>query len=186
MADLGEGRGEDEVLEDDLEDEVIGDDELWGVDEPPEELFDNENGFPCHGYLYGQPIPVLRLIPRERWRAALAPLRPKVRTAAADTVEYKDISEVLALIGDLMIADGEARHAARSTPSPAIAAGSPPGATRQFGTRQINFRISADQYERLGRAAALYGMRPGTLARAMTMSGVERALYEERRVREGA
>ena len=44
-------------------------------------------------------------------------------------------------------------------------------------------RLGAKEYERLVAAARLFAMRPSTLARVLTVRGVDRALYEEQRDR---
>jgi predicted HTH domain antitoxin len=47
----------------------------------------------------------------------------------------------------------------------------------------VNFRLGAEEHDRLATAARLFAMRPSTLARVLTMRGVDRALYEKRRDR---
>lgn len=149
-------------------------------DEPDDE---SEHGFPIRGYAWGQPIPALDRIPRERWREVMAPLRPMARKSAANAVALGGISAALALVGELEIADAAPQAAALDAPPPRLPAGSPPKHPNA-SSRQINFRLAAGQYERLVRAAGLYGVRPTTLARMMTVAGVDRALYEARRAHE--
>jgi hypothetical protein len=47
----------------------------------------------------------------------------------------------------------------------------------------VNLRLGAEEHDRLAGAARPFAMRPSTLARMLTMRGVDRALYEERRDR---
>jgi hypothetical protein len=75
-----------------------------------------------------------------------------------------------------MIDDAESR--AFNALPPAV----PGGATLAPGpARQVGFRLGPDDYERLQRAARLYAMRPSTLARLLTVRGVNLALHEARR-----
>jgi hypothetical protein len=171
---------------DEDEQEFEDDDEEFDADD---EFFDrgeaDGHGFPVSGYQYGQPVPVLRLIPKERWREVMAPLGPAARRAAANSADSEDISVAMALVGELAIADGAGKAAALTSPPPAVP-GATPGPHVCRGSRQINFRLGPTQYERLVQAAAIFRMRPTTLARVLTVSGVDRALYEERRARQEA
>jgi hypothetical protein len=62
--------------------------------------------------------------------------------------------------------------------------GMPDGAPSARGAaRRVSFRLGAEAHDRLLAAARLFAMRPSTLARVLTVRGVDRALYEERRGR---
>jgi hypothetical protein len=163
------------------DDEEYGDDgDLAGLlsdslRAPAEPLI--HRGQPIVGYNDGEPIPDLARIPREGWRAALAPLRRHTRQLSRATVVTVDDARVAGiLVGDLMSDDPAART------FNARPAALPRGGTLARGTgHQVNFRIGPDDYERLQRAAQLYAMRPSTLARALTVRGVNLALHDERR-----
>src|SRR3954451_19169919 len=63
-------------------------------------------GLPIVGYNDGEPIPNLARIPREGWRAALAPLRRHTRQLSRATVVTVDDARVAGiLVGDLMSDD---------------------------------------------------------------------------------
>lgn len=58
--------------------------------------------------------------------------------------------------------------------------------TRTLATgrlRTVSFRLGPDEHTRLLAAARLFGMRPTSLARLLTVRGVDPALHEERRDR---
>lgn len=118
----------------------------------------------------GEDVPDLTRIPPERWAAALRPLRPSARIMAASN---------LAQGGPLRLA---ALDLARTLPGPApaapVVAQRPEVPTRPAASRQVNLRLPAHQHEDLARAAALVGMRPTALARALVISGVNRTLAE--------
>jgi hypothetical protein len=133
-------------------------------------------GMPIHGWHGGDPVPDLDRIPKERWREVLAPLRHATRQWAKAATQ-SDVVAAGILVGELSQEDGAARHRAVSAPPP----GMPAGAALARGPgHQVNFRIGHDEFERLAEAARLFAMRPTTLARVLTMRGVERALYEHR------
>lgn len=69
------------------------------------------------------------------------------------------------------------RAAARPRGLPAPGVSQAPG---RPVSRQVNFRISPHQHERLAEAAQRIGAKPGQLARILTMRGVEHMLWEER------
>ncbi len=139
------------------------------------------DGIPIRGNYGGEPVPDLNRIPRERWREVLAPLSdPTRRQARAAVQSMEDVIAAGILLGELLIADCGARARARDTAPPRMPAGSPPA---KGAGRQVNFRLGPDEHARLLQAAKLFGMRPTALARAMTVRGVDRALYDARRDR---
>jgi hypothetical protein len=142
-------------------------------DEPP--LV--HDGMPIAEWYAGEPVPALDRIARERWREVLAPLRHRTRLRARDRT-HSDVSAAGVLVGELLLDDGDGVARAASAPPPAMPRGALPA--RRGGPRQVNFRLSADEYARLEEVARLFAMRPTTLARALTVRGVDRALYEER------
>lgn len=139
----------------------------------------DETGMPIRGHHYGEPAPDLRRIPRERWRSALAPLSGRARRVAAATVSGPDdVLDVMQLIGELMLEDPLAPRE-RPVPVPRTPRAGPPPA--RGASRQVSFRLGAHEHAQLVRAAGLFALRPAVLARLLTVRGVERALYEERR-----
>ncbi|MEA2157495.1 MAG: hypothetical protein QOE11_3635 [Solirubrobacteraceae bacterium] len=135
-------------------------------------------GMPISGWHFGEPIPDLDRIPQERWREALAPLRRGTRQMARAHCQ-SDVQAAGILIGELMLEDGEATWRAMETPPPAMPrAGAPPS---RRSAEQVNFRLTADEHQRLVTAARIYAMRPTALARLLTVRGVDRALHEHRR-----
>jgi hypothetical protein len=160
---------EDDQL--DHEDDDLDDDESWPVYAEPPQMHD---GMPIRGWHRGEPIPDLDRIPQARWRAVLAPLRHGTRQVAMSGTQ-RDFMAAAILVGDLSLDDGPA-----DTTPPGMPAGAPP---RRGARPQVNFRLGPDEHDRLVATARLFAMRPSTLARVLTMRGVDRALYEERRDR---
>jgi hypothetical protein len=160
----------DDELDADVDDDDDGDE--WAVPvEPPQ----THDGMPIRGWHYGEPIPDLDRIPQERWREVLAPLRRGTRRVAMSGTQ-RDFRSAAILVGELLADDGRVDLGA----PPAMPTGAPPA--REAG-RQVNFRLGATEHDRLVAAARLFAMRPATLARVLTVRGVDRALYEERRDR---
>ena len=158
-------------------DAVDDDDALLGPESLPQRMHGN---IPIRGYNRGEPIPDLSKVPQERWREVLTPLSAYTRGLAKGTVgSMADAMAVNALVGELIV----------SAPPPSLAAAAPPlprsvaDPPARGGRHQVNFRLSADEHARLTQLARAFGMRPGPLARLLTVRGVERALYEERRDR---
>lgn len=160
------------AFDDDDEDDD-DDDGAPPVADPPR----MHDGIPIRGWYGGEPVPDLDRIPQERWREVLAPLRRATRQWAAAGTQ-SDVVAATILVSQLADADSAARHRAVSAPPPGMPAGAPPA--RGAG-RQVNFRLGPDEFERVAEAARLFAMRPTTLARVLTMRGVDRALYEHRR-----
>jgi len=139
------------------------------------------DGIPICGYRGGEPIPDLGLLPRERWRDALRPLSGATQLVAQSTVRTVADAQVAgALVGELMLEGAAAAARAREAAPPRMPTGAPPV---RGSSRQVNYRLGAHEHARLLEAARLFGMRPTTLARVLTVRGVDRALYEERRDR---
>src|SRR5918912_315670 len=67
----------------------------------------DEPGFPIRSYLRGEPVPELGRIEPRRWRAILAPLSRRTRTAAIHTVRGPEQHrKLMVLLGELMLEDG--------------------------------------------------------------------------------
>jgi hypothetical protein len=135
------------------------------------------DGMPISGWHRGEPIPALDRIPQDRWREVLAPLSRATRQFAR-SASQSDVIAAGILIGELSLEDGDARARAEAAPPPPMPAGAPPA---RGDRRQVNFTLGPEEHERLREAARLFAMRPTTLARVLTVRGVERALYEHRR-----
>jgi hypothetical protein len=103
----------------------------------------------------------------------LAPLRRATRRVAMSGTQ-RDVRSAAVLVGELLADD---RRGDLEEP-PAMPAGAPPA--RGAG-RQVNLRLGPAEHDRLVAAARLFAMRPATLARVLTVRGVDRAPYEERR-----
>ena len=136
------------------------------------------DGVPIRGYYLGEPVPDLNALPRERWADVLRPLRERTRryaVAGLRTQEAYVAGQIL--VSDLTLQDGAARSRARQAAPPRMPGGAPPTKGSQ---RQVNFRLGPDEHARPRKAAELFGMPPTTLARVLTVRGVDAALYEER------
>jgi|GEM_PF-6829329 len=157
------------------DDDDDADDADLGVPAGQEPL--THEGLLICGWNRGEPIPALDRIAQERSRDVLRPLRHVTRQMAQGATQrgFVFASE---LVGELWLADGDARDRAVSAPPPAMPAGARPPRRR---AHQMNFRLAPDEYDRLAEAAKLFAMSPTTLARVLTARGVDRALYEARR-----
>ena len=153
----------------------LDDDPLLGPEPLPQRM---HGDIPIRGYNRGEPIPDLSVLPQERWREVLTPLSPYTRQFAKGTVgSIADAMAVNALVGELIISAPAPSLDAAPPPLPRAVADPPVRGPR----RQVNFRLSPGEHARLTQLARAFGMRPGALARLLTVRGVERALYEERR-----
>jgi hypothetical protein len=151
------------------------DDDVAPIADPPR----MHEGLPIREWHYGEPIPDLDRIPKERWREVLRPLRHATRQMARAYTQ-SDVITAGQLVGELWLADAEATARAVDAPPPHMPAGEPPPPVRRRG-HQVNFRLGPDEHARLAEAAELFAMAPTTLARVLTVRGVNRALYEKRR-----
>jgi hypothetical protein len=142
------------------------------TDDPPEGPFGSE------------PIPDLSRLPEEQWLDALRPLSRNDRIRAQNTLPLERVEAAMALIGDLICEEGAARARTRAAPPARMPSGDPPPIGHSPPSeprRQVNFRLGPDEHARLIAAARLFGMRPGVLARVLTVRGVDRALHDARR-----
>ena len=158
-----------------LDDEWLDDEDLLPAAAPEAPRMHGD--IPITGYNRGEPIPDLRRLPQERWREVLKPLRPfNRRRAVASAATPADASAALALVGGLMLEDPPPGALPPATPMP----GQVP-APQRGSSRQVNFRLGPEEHSRLVEAALVYGLRPGTFARLLTVRGVDAAMYEKRR-----
>jgi hypothetical protein len=157
-----------------FDDGVIADEAIED-DEPR-----THDGIPITGYYRGEPIPDLNALAQDRWLEVLRPLSHWPRAHAIARVRTAEQARVaLAIKGQLWLEDGPPPSLADDAVPP-MPAGAPPA---RGASRQINFRLGPDEHASLVEAARLFAMRPTTLARVLTVRGVSRALYEERRHR---
>jgi hypothetical protein len=167
----------DRVEDDRFEDGGFDDDEIDEVLDDDEPRF--HGGLPISGYYRGEPIPDLNALPQERWLEVLRPLSFWPRTHAVSRLRaIEDVDVALAIKGQLLVEDGRRSRSLDDGPPPRLPAGAPPP---RGASRQINFRLGPAEHADLLKAARLFGMRPTTLARLLTVRGVNGALYEERR-----
>lgn len=150
-------------------------------------------GFPVVGVRAGRPIPRLDRVPKERWRELLAPLSDRDRRWAATRYYERpdctddDYDEALVIVMDLWINDGKREDAVHGTvpslPEPGEAGDLK---HRPRRAKQVGFRLGPGDHQSLTEAAELFGMRPATLARVLTIRGVHAALSKERILRSEA
>lgn len=176
---LGDDRfDEDRLADDEFEDELLADVLASGDPGPPQ----MHDGIPISGYYGGEPIPDLGRLSQELWLEVLRPLSQRARREAKHSVRTVAEAQVAdAIVGELIVDDAVALRRAEEAPPPRMPAGAPPA--RGAG-RQVNFRLGPHEHALLREAARLFAMRPTTLARVLTVRGVDRALYEERRARD--
>jgi hypothetical protein len=161
---------------DELDDVDDVDDDLSLALEPA--IPDMHDDIPIRGYNRGEPIPDLGRLPQDRWREALIPLSPRTRHLAQGTVAtVADAIAANILVGGLIVEAPPPQLRVRP-PSMPRAVADPPA---RGGRRQVNFRLGPDEHARLLEAARTFGMRPGALARLLTVRGVDRALRDARR-----
>ena len=138
------------------------------------------NGIPFRGWHYGHPIPDLERLSEDRWPEALRQVPSDVRwTAARRLARPEDAPKVVALILDIDGEDAARRKAldrAVAFPPPLPGARAPARARRR--QRQINFRLTADEHDRVAEAATLLGMKPTAFARLLTLRGTWQVIAE--------
>jgi len=144
---------------------------------------DDEPRFPTTGGRKLHPIPDLKRIPPDQWRAALEATHPSVRQYAVRTAMGIDLASgaradaLVAEIGreERATRDRAAEVAAwpRRLPRPDV--GAPP---RRSQPRQVNFRLCDAEHAELVRAGELLGLRATQVARLLTLRGVHQILRE--------
>jgi hypothetical protein len=140
----------------------------------------SHDGMPITGYNRGEPLPDLSRIPQDGWPDALRPLSPLSRRLSLNSAPFETVRAAMAVVGGLMIEDGPPPDRRPMGAPPRVPAGDPPP---RGASRQVNFRLGPGEHARLVEAAQLYALRPAALARLLTVRGIDRALYEERRDR---
>ena len=147
---------------------------------PPPEWDGTYGTMPRTRKLFGPSVPDLSRIPEERWAEVLLPLTERERSDAVynhllgarihRAVALRDAlpSGFVASVGRDSLSEGTAIPA----PTPA----------RTPGSRQLNLRISPEQYARLEQAAAQLGEKPTVLARLLVVNGVNRIFADHARL----
>jgi hypothetical protein len=154
--------------------------ELDDLDPHGDDVYDDlPPDFPVAFIRDGHKVPDLSELPRERWEEVLRWCAPRVRELA--TMTTRGQADNVAAQWILFQLHGE-EHTRREA---ALKESAPPPAPpplrdlqRRSDVRQVNFRVSAAQYEDLERAARAYGVSCPRLAMMLTMRGVRRARGE--------
>ena len=144
---------------------------------------EHEAGYAVAEWLDGQPVPDLNAIAEERWLEILGPLTHRVRKRAAYIVRDPESNRRASLLVTTLEleAAGERHDTERRASRPSrLPIPEVPLVASRPSSRQVNFRISTTQHERLAEAARRVGVKPGQLARMLTLRGVEHMLWEER------
>lgn len=136
---------------------------------------------PIRAWMAGHPVPDLERLPRERWEEALRQIPRFVRSRAIFTAEER-WGEAGKLVSEIESDEDERRIAADARvafPPPVPGRGATP-APRARGGRQVNFRLSPADHQRLADAAELLGLKVAQLARLLALRGVAQILEEAR------
>jgi hypothetical protein len=147
--------------------EAESDDDVYDDIPPP---------FPVAYVTHGRPVPDLDAIPHDEGKEVLAWCEPWVRTCAIGTTTSHDDNVAAQWALHELSLDAHVRRQealARSAPPPAPLVSH---AVLRRDRRQLNFRVSDEEYEEIDRAARAYGVSAPRLARMLTIRGVRRAL----------
>lgn len=122
----------------------------------------------------GELVPDLSALEPEHWHGALASVSRAAQYEAIETVESELRSLAQTIVRYLpatprRTVGTDALDEPAHRPRPAVP-------TARHGRRQVNFRLSLDEHDRLLEAADRLGMSPTGLARAFCVSGTNRAL----------
>ena len=127
-------------------------------------------------------VPDFREIPRDRWEEAMRtiPQHRRVRAVQGLGLPTEDVVPLVELaMSDLPPAPSDlARAAVMANPK---LAPTPPRERVRSADRQVNFRITRDQYADLATAAELLGYSPSKLARELVCAGALRVIEEANR-----
>lgn len=112
-------------------------------------------------------LPDLRDMSEEERIEALVPLTERERRLAVERIPDLDIAEGLALVGYAL-----ARTPVQgAVPTPRLPVPEVERASRRVW-RQLNVKLSDEQYDAVARAAKRNGLRPTQLARMLVLRGV--------------
>jgi hypothetical protein len=153
------------------------------VDAPGHGTSESTHRFPTLGGRTLHPVPDLRRIPREQWRAALKWAHSSVRYTAAQTAMAIDLESgaradrLAAEVNreEREMRDRAAQAAAWPPPLPTPDTGRPTNRRRPL---QVSFRLSPEEHGDLVRAADLLGLTHGRAARMVVVRCVRQVLRE--------
>jgi hypothetical protein len=139
--------------------------------------------FPIAGWSGEHPVLDLTQIPRERWPEAMRLVSGRGRYLAMSRLETVPLRTAASRVRDDVDAEErDRRRRARERmafPPPLPGAqGGLPETRRSPAQPQVNFRLSRRQHELVKEAADLVGLKPGQLARVLTLRGVGQVLAE--------
>jgi hypothetical protein len=137
---------------------------------------------PVKGFRWGHPVPDLTAIPEEHWLAVLIEAHPLTYPAARAGLHGDQVRRAAIACGQAIME----RPPPRETPVAAFQAAAYPQGIPGIDVRppsiepprQVNFRLSAEEYEQLQRTARLLGVRPSAAARLLAIRGVQQVLRE--------
>jgi hypothetical protein len=151
------------------------------------------DGHPIEQHVNGEPLPDLRKVPREQWRAALLPLSPLQRRTV-----LTQSGAPMPVVAELMYETGMHDHVVKEAALDVISRSGSPDASGDLAlspelaaeregrrarttSRQVNLRLDPGEYAELERSARAVGLKPTQLARQLVLTGVRRIRYEQRR-----
>ncbi len=143
------------------------DDDIYDDISPP---------FPVACVSNGDLVPDLDAIPKSEWKDVLGWCEPHVRSRAVATTKTHEDNVAAQWVLHQLGADAHSRRRA------ALAESAPPPvpvvsrAVVRRNIRQVNFRVSDEEYDLLDRAARAYGVSAPRLARMLAIRGATRAL----------
>lgn len=122
----------------------------------------------------GELVPDLSALAPEQWHAALSSVSRAAQGRATETLPG-DVRPLAQTIVRYLPATPARRPPTHAIDDP-VHRPVPRLPTPQGGRRQVNFRLSAVEHDRLVEAAHRLGMTPTALAKAFCLSGTNRAL----------
>jgi hypothetical protein len=150
--------------------------ETFHVDSDDDVYDDIPPPFPVAFVRDGAPVPDLDAIPQREWKEVLAWCEPQIRSRAVATTKTHEDNVAAQWVLYQLAADAHRRRQAAladSAPPPA------PVVSRDVvrrDVRQVNFRVSEEEYELLDDAARAYGVSAPRLARMLAIRGAKQAL----------
>ena len=125
-------------------------------------------------------VPDFTRIPRERWEEVMRTIPVHLRVPAAQGIGVDDPAGLVELaMSDLPPTPSDrARSAVREKPR---LAPTPTADAFRRATRQVNFRLTDEEYINLATAAQLIGTTPTQLAGMLVRNGVQRVIEEANR-----
>ena len=140
--------------------DIDSDDDIYDDIPPP---------FPVACVRDGDPVPDLDAIPRSEWKDVLRWCEPNVRSRAVATTKTHEEN----VAAQWVLHERRQAALADSAPPPVPVVSR---AALRRDIRQVNFRVSDEEYDLLDRAARAYGVSAPRLARMLAIRGAKRAL----------